>query len=388
MSDNRPPRYEEDGRIVYRASGLGMCDKMFVALSMGYDARAHPAWFQEILDEGTANESVIRGMWEQELAEQDGPYPTHNIAVTDIGKVTEMEVLDGIWVRGSIDGLLNQEPGNVTLQEFKKIRDSGWMRYLQSGVEFQANYPMQTAFYMHSLAEEFGFEVSMDFVGGHYVQDEKTQEWSITEVHRHLYTTPPVPLIGIKKRIAKLERLIADTDAIGDMTCNIAMYPCPVYYLHDDDMDEPPVRPSDDIVRELVTQYDALEQERAVLKPKVEKIEKAQKGLKEGVQAWLVASGQDSGDVSTLELGEGTEAAVKYLVSPRKGYEVPPGEQTRVTIKVTKREGTTVAKAPRKSRAKVTKETTVTESVTVETDEAPAPPATPAARTLAPRPGR
>src|SRR5262245_55496086 len=66
MSDNRPPRYEEDGRIIYRASGLGMCEKMFVALAMGYDPKAHPAWFQEILDEGTANEPVIREMWDEE----------------------------------------------------------------------------------------------------------------------------------------------------------------------------------------------------------------------------------------------------------------------------------------------------------------------------------
>lgn len=353
MSDDRPARYEEDGKIIYRASSLGMCDKMFVALAMGYEPRAHPAWFQEILDEGTANEPTIRAMYELDQSTNTGQYTK----VVGIGRVVEMEILDGIWIRGSIDGHLDQLV-IPTLNEFKKIRDSGWMRYLQQGVEFQANYPMQTSFYMFALGEELGGSwVPMDFTGGHYVQDEKTGDWSITEVHTHHYPDPPVPLLAIKKRIAKLERLIGGAEAIGDIACNINMYPCPMYYLHDEDADEPPTRPSDEIISEIVKQYDALEAERITLKPQLDQIDKAQKELKEGAKAWMIASGQESGDVSTLALDENTEAAVKYLISPRAEYTVAASEQTRVTIRITKREGETVAKAPKKSVAKATKAT-------------------------------
>jgi hypothetical protein len=377
MSDNRPPRYvEEDGRVIYRASGLGMCDKMFVALSMGYDPRAYPAWFQEVLDEGTENEAVIRGMWEAK----------ESIVVTDIGYVTEMEVLDGIWIRGSIDGLYHAGQSDIRLQEYKKIRDSGWLRYQQTGVEFQANYPMQTAFYMHSLSEEFGSEVSMDFVGGHYVQDEKTEEWSITEVFDHRYLTPPVPLIGIKKRIAKLERLINETEAIGDIACNISMFPCPVYYLHDEDADEPPVRPGDDVLKPLLDEWQAAETDRLELAPKLKAIEAAQKRIKEGVMGWLQAAGQDSGDVCTTEIA-GVEYGLKYLVSPRAGYEVKPTEQTRVTIKVTKKDGEKVANAPKKSSPRRKPAPAPSEAEGVSGTEEQAPAAAPVKKALAPRRG-
>jgi len=371
MSDNRPPRYEEDGKVIYRASGLGMCDKMFVALAMGYDPKAHPAWFQEILDEGTRNESVIRGLWE---ARED-------TEVTDIGRVTEMEIMDGIWVRGSIDGLRHEGP---CLQEFKKIRDSGWLRYLQTGVEFQANYPMQTAFYMHSLAEEFGQEIFMDFVGGHYVQDDKTGEWSITEVFDHHYTTPPVPLIGIKKRIAKLERLCAETTAIGDLACNISMYPCPMFYLHDDDADEPPIRPGDEVLAPLLKEWEDAEAVKTNLAPLLKVAEDAQKRIKTGVQAWLQASGQDSGDVCTTTIDD-TEYGLKYLISPRAGYEVKPTEVTRVTIKVTKKDGEQVANAPKKSQPRKRAKKAGGQG---EAEQAPSTPAIEPEATAAPQAGK
>lgn len=374
MGDNRPARYvEEDGRVIYRASSLGMCDKVFVALAMGYDPRAHPAWFQEILDEGTANESVIRGMWEQDM---DFPPGT----VEGIGRVVEMEILDGVWVRGSIDGHHGRLV--VTLNEFKKIRDSGWLRYLQSGVEFQANYPMQTSFYMFALGEAEGQEwVPMQFTGGRYVQDEKTEEWAVTEVYSHEYIDPPVPLLAIKRRIAKLERLIKETTAVGDMECSVKMYPCPFYYLHDDDDDEPPIRPSDEIVEPLITEFTTLEARRQELAPELARIEKDQKRVKEGVKAWLEASGQDSGDVSTVTI-DNQEYYLKYLVSPRAGYEVKPSEQTRVTIRA-KEEGKSAPKksSPRKRAAKPKVEDSETQGATEQ--EATQAPVT---KRLAPRP--
>ncbi len=348
MSDNRPPRYVEtadDGteRVIYRASSLGMCDKVFVALAMGYDPRSHPAWFQEILDEGTENEQVIREMYEQKTGRE----------VLGVGRVVEMEIMDGVWVRGSIDGHsddLESLEVYPQLEEYKKVRDSGWMRYLRSGVEFQANYPMQTAFYQYALGEQYGIDyVPMAFTGGHYVHDEKTDTWSITETYTHHYPDPAVPLLAIKKRIAKLQRLISETEAVGDLPCSTKMYPCPFYYLHDDDDEvEPPTRPSDDILNPLVVEFAELEPRRLELGRELKTIEERQKGLKSGIHAWLMASGQESGDVSTVTVNN-MEVAVKYLTSPRAGYIVEDGEQTRVTVKVTKKDGEKVANAPKKS---------------------------------------
>jgi hypothetical protein len=319
VGDNRPSRYIEDGKIIYRASSLGMCDKVFAALAMGYTPQAHPVWFQEILDEGTAQESTIREMWEG--VEDD--------VVTDVGLMLELEVLDNVFIRGSVDGVTRD---GTMLFEAKKIRDSGWARYLRSGVEYQSNYPMQTSFYMHALSELKGVDVGMMFVGGHYVQ-QPDGDWLITETHCHTYTTPPVNLLGIKKRIARLERVINEATVVGDVPCTRNMYPCPFFYLHDDDdADEPPVRPVDDVITTQVAEYNALEARRLALAPELSKIINRQKEIKTGVEGWLQAAGQESGD-SGLVIIDNIAWELRYLTSPRAGYTVEPSEQTRVTIK-------------------------------------------------------
>jgi hypothetical protein len=343
MSDNRPARYEENGRVIYRASSLGLCDKVFVALAQGYDPKAHPAWFQEILDEGTRNEEVIRHMYQNKTG----------LTVEGVGNVLEMEITDGVWLRGSIDGWVE---GNLPLAiwDAKKIRDSGWARYLRSGVEFQANYPFQFSAYMHMWEAMFGKAPEFVMCGGHYEQDKKTGEWSITETVEHIYDTPMVNLRALKKRIINLENLIDKEKPIGDVQCTKTMYPCPFYYLHDDDdQDEPPVRPSDDIVKPLLLEWAELDQQAEPMKVAaagLTKIQKRQKELQDGIMAWMQAGGQESGKVSTVDVGE-VEVAMKYLVSPRKGYTVEPGETTRVTIVATKRDGeATGNKAPKDSR--------------------------------------
>lgn len=349
--DNRPPRYTEgkgaDKRVIYRASSLGMCDKAMVALSMGYDPRAFPQWFQEILDEGTRSESTIRTMYEDKL--RDG-WP--EVKVVDVGKVLEMEILEGVWLRGSIDGMLMTQ--NVpTLFEAKKIRDSGWAQYLRVGVEYQNNYPMQTSAYIHMLEEELGIQPDMAFVGGH-MENKGTEEepdWQITEVDQHIYVDPPISLRAIKKRIVGLERLISETKAIGDLQCgDQRMFPCPVFYLHDEDEEETPERPSTELIEANVREYDTLEADRI----KGQAAEKRQKQIKDGVTAWLKASGQENGDVCKVNLGD-IDVALKYNTYPTAESYRPPGEATRVTIRITRRGTEEVAKAPSKAKPRGTK---------------------------------
>ena len=369
MSDNRPPRYEEHDpiygdRVIYRASSLGMCDKVFVALAMGYEPKAHPQWFQDILDEGTANEQVIREMWEADSG----------IKVRDVGKMLEIEVLDGVWIRGSIDGWYPDATNHdhPTIWDAKKIRTSGWARYLRSGVEFQNNYPMQFSAYMHMWEDMYNIAPDMEMTGGHYQQDDKTGEWSIVEVQSHTYDTPMVNLRAIKQLIVKRERLIAQTQAIGDVACTTKSYPCPFYYLHDeDDAQEPPTRPSDDIVTALVRQWDEIDQQSqpmAKIAADLKKLQDRKKVLQDGIKAWMEASGQESGDVSQVEI-DGNKVALKYLVSPRKGFVVEPGEQTRVTIRVMERDGQETGAKPIRGAAPP-------KPLAVHTTEPTAPPTT------------
>lgn len=337
MGDDRPPRYVEDGRVIYRASGLGLCDKIFVALAMDYSPRSHPAWFQEVLDEGTRNEHVIREMYSAMI----------ECPIEGAGTTWEKEVIPGVWVRGSTDGFFFKDGMTVpALFEAKKIRPSGWTKFLRSGVECQANYPMQLATYMHLMAEAWGIdEVDAHFVGGHYDPEKDL----VTEVVPHVYIMPPVPWRGIAMRITRLERQITealrDGTPIGDVACTNKTYPCPMFYLHDEDDDEPPVRPSDDVVAPLLQEYATLEQEIAALSEKQARI----KTIKDGVKEWLRKSGQESGDVSQVSVGDDTWD-LKFLTSPRKGHWVQDSEATTVTIRQRKAEGEdTGAKAVKKS---------------------------------------
>lgn len=344
MSDNRPPRYVEtndDGteRVIYRASALGMCDRIFVALANGYDPMAHPAWFQEVLDEGTDSEAAIRQMYQDE-------YPEHG-QVIDTQRVVEMEILEDVWVRGSIDGF------NGDLFEAKKFRDSTWQKFLRSGVEAQKNYPMQTAFYIHALREEEGNDdIGMHFVGGRYSDGE------IKEIHVKGYSDPAVPLLAIRKRVAKLEALINAGNHPTDVPCQVpAMYPCPFYYLHDaDDAYEPPERPGDDVIAPLLKERAELSRReaeaKAIFNPNSKEVKDAIKRINDGIVAWCEVSGVPDGEPVTVRVDD-VEYDVKTLGMFRKGYTVDDATYTKVTIKAREEAGkATLKKSAKKTATK------------------------------------
>ena len=307
MSDNRPVRYvEDDGTVVYRASGLAMCDRIYVALDQGYDPMAFPEWFQSVLDEGTRMEDVIRTKWETDYM------PGHT--VTDNDQMIELEVMDGVIIRGSTDG----RAGNF-LWEAKKVRPSGWDAFKAKGVEWHKNYPMQFSAYMLGMDAEGGY-----FVGGLY--DPDTED--IIDVYHHVYHSPPVNLLGLRKRIAKLEALINTKHAM-DVACpSTPDYPCPFYYLHDDDAPEPKERPGDDIITPILEEMDTLANEKAPLAKRQREIDARVKALKEGIEGWYEASGLEPGEECVVG-----DYKVKLAEVARKGYTVEPGGYTKVTVK-------------------------------------------------------
>lgn len=221
MGDDRPIRYiDPDGTVVYRASALGTCERAFVACATGTPAAPMPDWFREVLDEGTAAEPVISGMWELQTGlgtvDQQREYDLR------IGRVGDAEVI----VRCHIDGMSDDPPG-ARLREYKKFRDSMWPKFLTQGVECGANYPWQVAVCM--LAGDFD---ECEFVGGHMV------DGVVTEVKHHLITNPPVTFKAIRDRVKRIERLIQAGFDAKEVDCNKSMYPCPYFKVHDEDDSE------------------------------------------------------------------------------------------------------------------------------------------------------
>lgn len=322
MGDDRPPRYTEtaaDGteKVVYRASSLGMCDKMFVALANWYEPMEKPAWYQEILDEGTNSEDAIDYMWMNETG----------INTINSQMELELEVMDGVVVRCHIDGEteLETESGGRVLREYKKFRPSTWPKFLRQGVEVGKTYPMQVSVMMHAG----GYE-TCEFVGGQYIPEETDETTGIVtpahieSVEGKVLLSPPVPLLAIKKRVAKLEEMINSGQQPQDVPCNTKMYPCPVYYLHEPGSDEAVQGDVEykelegDATWKLIRdEYQTITEAVSQARKTVATLEKRQKELKLGITGWLedkeVGSGED------VKVGGET---VVWVKSPRAGYEV------------------------------------------------------------------
>lgn len=316
MGDDRPVRYEEDGKIIYRASGLMMCDRVFVALSENYTPQGNPEWFQEVLDEGSRMEDQIVAMYEER----------HDIEVGGRQLTEDWEVIDGVFIRCHIDGLLQPPDGSSALFEGKKLRESTWGKFKRSGVETLPNYPWQLSAYMYAFELE-----QAKFVGGLY---DKAKD-KITDIYVHTYDMPPIPQKAIIKRIAYLEALVNKGTRTGDVKCNVRMFPCPFFYLHDpDDTEVPPTRPMDSTVKLLIQEREEIKARTSELNKEAKELDERVKGINQGIEAWLKAANVD--DDQVVKVGDWE---LKYHMVHRKGYEVQETDYTTVTVKKSKTKG-------------------------------------------------
>lgn len=321
-SEQKPPRWTDaEGRTYYRASSLGMCDKMFVALANYYEPRAKPDWFQEVLDEGTRNEPVII---------QQAQEKYDDLVVESQGTIL-LEVLSDVFITGYIDGEWSRDIGKVRRGvEIKKIRESVWSKFMQQGVEYLPFYPWQVSAYWYGREWE-----QCDVIGGRL-----NEAGEIDLIERHILTAPPIPLKALRLRIMKLEGMIADGNQPVDVKCNVRQFPCPVFYLHDDSDDiEPPTRPTDDVVEPLLNEIALLEPDMKKLKAAEERV----KALKRGVHAWLLAGGVEPGEASRVTLTDGTTREIKYKSIHRDGYEVKATDYVQVDVAMVGEDGKKVS---------------------------------------------
>lgn len=233
MGDNRPARYVENDRVIYRASSLGMCQRALVATSQKYTAEPHPDWFRNILDQGTAFEQRIREAYE--AVHGDDVVDDQREVELDLGEMFGREIV----VRGHIDGVAN---GEHALFEAKKFRDSTWDNFVRQGIEVNVNYPWQVSVYMHALNLDI-----CHFTGGHVVEIEEPDDstitdadgrhWRLEEILVKVVPNPPFSLKVIRNRIMEIEKLIDTGFDAKEVECNRSMYPCPYIKLHDYDED-------------------------------------------------------------------------------------------------------------------------------------------------------
>src|SRR5690606_34278088 len=134
----------------------------------------------------------------------------------------------------------------------------------------------------------------------------------------------------IRKRIVRLERLIAEGHAPLDVTCSKDNYPCPFYTLHDeDDAPESYALPTNKRTTEVVQTLVNVETRRSALAAELRELDKAKKKVAAELREIVSAEGQEADDAKELvaDVGNGVTHTIsrkRYHQAEKvvKGYDV------------------------------------------------------------------
>lgn len=256
MGDDRPTRYIEDGRIIYRASNLGACEKSLILLGRGESPAPHPDWLLQKFDEGIAGEPIVIGMIPK--LEVDGAkikllhYGDINLPVDESGQWVVEKSMVGVTVRGHVDGIGTVSSlaigSEFTLRERVVVEVKCCSPDYAKVVlrKLPLVYAIQISLYMHTLQMKCLLVIGIKDDDGKVVRLEG--KW----IHE-----PPLTLGQIAARIMRIEKGIK-AGQIGE--CDYAMFPCPFYFLGCDDSRDANTTPvemvEDKVLESLCVEYD------------------------------------------------------------------------------------------------------------------------------------
>lgn len=325
VADERPARYVEsfvndDGqvieRVVYRASSLGGCTRAVVAAARKFKPKPHPQWFVDVLDEGTRMESVIA----EKFVELTG---VANLSWPD-GEQWEVELevgmIDGrlVVIRGHMDDISEWYPETADheaesrVREYKKFRPSTWDAFVRNGVNVNGYYPWQVSVYMHATG------LPCDFVGGKYNPETDT----IDGTFNYLYRTAPITLLEIKRKVAKVERLVNEGYAPDEVECS-GNYPCGFWHLHDPKKEAVELPGDDEELNAIVAEWQGAHAFQKSHEHQAEQFATAKADAALRLNAYIEASGNPSTGGTFILNGlrmTRTKSSVPEATITRKAY--------------------------------------------------------------------
>jgi hypothetical protein len=212
MSDDRPNVYQEGDLWVYRASSLGSCTRSLLFARKGMEPLPPPSWLQEKFDQGNAMEDTLMAQFASDNS------------VTVDGEQLEVELRTSptTLVRGHIDGMTRMNDKRVVV-DAKFLGKSLWTDLRAKGVTAFPHYAWQTSVYCHALeADEWCLAMGL-----------KDEQGTWTGEMHYLFGTPTFSRDDIVARISEIEAYV-DSEILP--ACPTPPdYPCPFYYLHDDE---------------------------------------------------------------------------------------------------------------------------------------------------------
>lgn len=237
MADNRPNRYVEDDKIIYRASTLGTCAKALVALGIGQTPVDFPDWLYERFEQGNTGEKAVlddlRDCY-RIMDQQEG----HYLAWDDGQLYVEMKVGEKIVIRGHADGIGTcykvyqykygedgETTGTKRVIEVKCVTE-------EYGRDVLRKLPSSWAWQISVYGQFYGLSavLALGIKGEKGTEDEGKVVNVVTELIDEL----PYSVKDIKLRVIELERHIENGTYPN---CDVKQWPCPFNWLCDDVVD-------------------------------------------------------------------------------------------------------------------------------------------------------
>ena len=211
--DNRPPVYEEDGRWVYRASAVGgMCDRALWLARTGVERSPTPEGLQTAYLESANNEELAIAMFTDE----------YGVTVDQQQREYEIDVCDGVVVRGHVDGVgYDTVLGRTGVVEVKCIRVDDWD---ERSTTMYPSWEPQIQLGMKGLNLPFTWVVYGRKVDG------VVDRLSYSVVERR-----PRVVAEIMRRIRRIEQMVDDS---APPVCDKERWGCPYWTLHEGTGDE------------------------------------------------------------------------------------------------------------------------------------------------------
>lgn len=243
VADHRPDVYEEDGKWVFRASSFGGCERNLVRQAIGHTPADAPEFMLGKYEESAALEKPILDA----LSEQYGwrvmrpaELPQWREAYDDSGQFAlELPVSGGV-VRCHPDAIAKC----YRLDGVTGKTKPPWSLGDQRVVEVKALSAKSAPFDLSKNPNywwQFAIEMAVTRMKGIYVVGWKDEDG---ELVRHedgrvrlsvaWYDTPPEGLVAIKKRAARLTKLInAALEGDGLPECDVKQFPCGFWSEHE-----------------------------------------------------------------------------------------------------------------------------------------------------------
>lgn len=192
---NRPPIYEHDGKVYYRASAMGGCINELILFRKGELGEDKTMYIEKVLEAGHEHEPAVRDYVAQEA----------NVEILLESEPVQLEVVPGHVIVGNTDGRVRGEDGDFGA-EIKTLGPDSFKNFIRSGLDKFPEYQWQLSIYMYATEMPWLYaaaERSREEVDGEY---EFYVDPETTKILPIIYD-PPITLAKIRRKVRRIEAL-------------------------------------------------------------------------------------------------------------------------------------------------------------------------------------